>query len=247
MQTLASLSSRADLAATAQFDPESCWELPDLSQLSWEDQHKAMHGFLRMTQNPATFEAIYDLDEVLRTTQLSEISMHHLRAQPEMLALMAERYLAPVPNLEELLTYPSESLGYQFAAHMVAHQFEPEFYRKRVVMDDISYVSLRRSQTHDIYHVVTGFGTDPSGELGLQAFQLAQMRSPIAIAIMGASLINVLGQTDHLMSYMNQISLGWQMGLHAKPLLAQKWEENWEKPLVQWRQELGLDRVEIWP
>jgi ubiquinone biosynthesis protein Coq4 len=65
-------------------------------------------------------------------------------------------------------------------------------------LDDISYITLRRSQTHDIHHVVTGFATDPAGELGLQAFQLAQIRSPIAIAILTAGLINVLANPSKL-------------------------------------------------
>jgi ubiquinone biosynthesis protein COQ4 len=101
---------------------------------------------------------------------------------------MEERYLAPVPNLVELLTYPQDSLGCKFASHLVVNHFDPAFYRQREVKDDISYIALRRSQTHDIHHVVTGFGTDPAGELGLQAFQLAQLRSPIAIAILTAGL-----------------------------------------------------------
>ena len=31
----------------------------------------------------------------------------------------------------------------------------------------------RLRETHDIVHVLTGFGTDGPGELGLQAFNLA--------------------------------------------------------------------------
>jgi ubiquinone biosynthesis protein Coq4 len=30
------------------------------------------------------------------------------------------------------------------------------------------------------------------------------------------------------------------MGQRARPLFAQRWEEGWEKPLAQWRQELNL-------
>jgi ubiquinone biosynthesis protein COQ4 len=66
------------------------------------------------------------------------------------------------------------------------------------------------------------------------------MRSLIAIAIMTAGIINGLSQTNELTARMHQITLGWQMGLVAKPFIAQKWEEHWEKPLVQWRSELGI-------
>ena len=209
-------------------------------EISLAEQLKALNAFVTLTQNPATFDAIYDLDEVLRKTNLSTISIDYLKAQPEMAPIMQERYLAPVPNLQELLTYPRDSLGYRFAAHLTTNHFEPEFYRKRDVTDDISYISLRRSQTHDIHHVVTGFGTDPSGELGLQAFQLAQMRSPIAIAIMTVGIVNALADSQILNAHMQQIFQGWKMGLKAKPLMAQKWEDHWEKPLAQWRSELGI-------
>ena len=209
-------------------------------EISLAEQLKALNAFVKLTQNPATIDAIYDLDEVLRKTNLSTISIDYLKTQPEMAAIMKERYLAPVPNLQELLTYPRDSLGYRFAAHLTTNHFEPEFYRKRDVTDDISYISLRRSQTHDIHHVVTGFGTDPSGELGLQAFQLAQMRSPIALAIMTVGIVHALADSQILNAHMQQIFQGWKMGLKAKPLMAQKWEDHWQKPLAQWRSELGI-------
>jgi ubiquinone biosynthesis protein Coq4 len=36
--------------------------------------------------------------------------------------------------------------------------------------DDTSYLLLRLRQTHDLWHVVTGFSTNVPGELGLKAF-----------------------------------------------------------------------------
>ncbi len=210
-------------------------------ELSLNEHLKVLSSFITLTRNPANFEAIYDLDEILRKTDLGIISLNYLKSYPEVGAIIQERYLAPVPNLNELMTYPQDSLGYQFASHLITNHFDPEFYRKREVKDDISYIVLRRSQTHDIQHIVTGFTTDSSGELGLQAFQFAQMRSPLAIAIIGAGIIHAMSQTQILSDHIQQICLGWEMGLKAKPLLAQKWEENWEKPLHQWQTELGIE------
>jgi ubiquinone biosynthesis protein COQ4 len=36
------------------------------------------------------------------------------------------------------------------------------------------------------------------------------------------------------------IPVGYRMGTQAQPLLAQKWKENWEKPLAEWRSQLGI-------
>ncbi len=39
---------------------------------------------------------------------------------------------------------------------------------------------------------------------------------------------------------LRSISRGWEMGETARSLFAQKWEEGWEKPLVQWQAELNI-------
>src|SRR5690242_1389204 len=130
------------------------------------EQIKALNSFCALTQGSAIFEAIYDLDAILAKTELSKVSVEYLKSQPEVAEIIQERYLAPVPDLEKLLTYPKDSLGYLFAAHLKANNLDPVFYRQRQVQDDITYVSLRRSQTHDIHHIVTGFGTYPAAELG---------------------------------------------------------------------------------
>ncbi|MBD2327328.1 Coq4 family protein [Alkalinema sp. FACHB-956] len=201
---------------------------------------KAFFAFLRLTQNPAEFTAIYDLDEVLRQQPISEIACAYLKAQPGMAELLETRYLPAPPDLDQLLTYPKNSLGYCYAKHLRDHQFEPVFYRQREAQDDISYLTLRRSQTHDIHHVITGFGTDLAGEIGLQAFQLAQMRSPLAIALMASAIVHAIAQPELLNAMMQQIAIGWEMGCQAQSVFAQKWEEAWEKPVEVWRQELNI-------
>jgi ubiquinone biosynthesis protein Coq4 len=213
------------------------------SELSLLEQLKAVNRLIWLTQEPANFEAIYDLDELLQKTNLSQISLDYLKSQPEVAAVIQERYLAPVPDLNKLMAYPQESLGYAFASHLIANQFDPTFYRQRNVIDDVSYIAVRRSQTHDIHHVITGFGTDLGGELGLQAFQFAQFRSPIAITLLVTGIIHNFANPHTLEEQMKQIFCGWEMGLKAKPLMAQKWEEQWAKPLLQWRAELGIEPV----
>ena len=214
-------------------------------RISIAEQLKALNCFVALTKNQATFETLYDLDEILKKTELSRISIEYLKSQPQVAAIIEERYLASVPDINKLLTYPQDSLGYRFASHLSANHFNPEFYRKHEVTDDISYITLRRSQTHDIHHVVTGFGTDLSGEFGLQAFQLAQMRSPIAMALLTAGIINSFADPQRLNAHIQQIALGWEMGSKVKPFMAQKWEEDWDKPLVQWQTELGVKPVTI--
>jgi ubiquinone biosynthesis protein COQ4 len=106
---------------------------------------------------------------------------------------------------------------------------------------DAQYVELRLSQTHDIWHTVTGFDTSVIGEIGLQAFHLPQFPYPLATMLVANSLMSsTLFGPEVLPPLMESIAKGWQMGKLAKPLFAQKWEEGWEKPLTQWQRELNI-------
>lgn len=204
---------------------------------------KALDSFITLTQNPADFTAIYDIDAVLRQTPLTSMSVNHLKAQPGMAEMIRDRYLAPVPDLDALLSYPSDSLGYVYASHLKANGFDPAFYRQIDVQDDATYIALRRSQTHDIHHMITGFGTDLPSELGLQAFELAQMRSPLAITLLASGIVNAVMHPEVLERTMSLIQTGWQMGLKAKPLMAQKWEDHWETSIAEWRAELAVEAL----
>jgi ubiquinone biosynthesis protein COQ4 len=203
----------------------------------------AVNSFITLTQNPTDFTAIYDIDAVLRQTPLTSMSIDHLKTQSGMVEMIHDRYLASVPDLDALLSYPADSLGYVYASHLKANGFDQAFYRQIDVKDDATYIALRRSQTHDIHHMITGFGTDLPSELGLQAFELAQMRSPLAIALLSSGIVNAVMRPATLEHTMSLIQAGWQMGLKAKPLMAQKWEDHWKKSIAEWRTELEVEAV----
>jgi ubiquinone biosynthesis protein Coq4 len=80
-----------------------------------------------------------------------------------------------------------------------------------------------------------------AGEIGLQAFHLTQFPYPLASALTAQSLLSTtVFEPDQLPPLVEAIRVGLQMGLEARPLFAQRWEEGWERPLQQWREELQL-------
>jgi ubiquinone biosynthesis protein Coq4 len=63
----------------------------------------------------------------------------------------------------------------------------------------------------------------------------------MATMLIANALIAVtLFTPEELPELLSAIAKGWEMGSQAKPLFAQKWEENWEKPLTQWQTELNI-------
>lgn len=201
---------------------------------------QAARGVFGLIKDPGSLESIFDIGEGLQESELMQGAIAHLLSMPEVAAIVKERYLGTTPNLEELLQLPPDSLGYAYASKMTTENFDPEFYRKVQITSDTSYVLLRVRQTHDIWHAVTGFDTDPAGEIGLQAFVLAQNHWPIAILILVGAMLNAVKKQEDLNGLMQLIHRGYQMGVNAKPFMAQKWEEQWERPLAEIRSELNV-------
>lgn len=202
---------------------------------------QAFNAFLQLIENPTSTDAVFAIAHVLGSTDFQTRAIAHLSAIPEIQPLIRQRYLSATPDLAALSQLPVGSLGHAFALHIQQANLDPEFYPSIQVCDDASYLLLRLRQTHDIWHVITGFGTDGLGELRLQAFSLAQTHLPIAAVIMASGIWTTLLQMpQHLDQLMENFHNAYQLGQHAKPLLAQRWEEDWEKPLIDWQIELDI-------
>ncbi|MBU7584359.1 MAG: hypothetical protein KAF91_15830 [Nostoc sp. TH1S01] len=205
-----------------------------------------LKALVNLYRAPANLDYVYDIEDGLRDSKAAELSLNWLKTQPEIAQLIQERYIAPNPDIEKLLQYSETSLGYAYASYIKKNGFDPGFYRQIKVENDISYLTLRMRQTHDIWHVVTGFNTDGLGEIGLKAFEMAQTRRTLAFALVGVSLLGILVKSpEQLPDLLEQITLGYQMGSKSKPLLAQKWEEHWDKSLSEWRTELGIQLASL--
>ena len=102
------------------------------------------------------------------------------------------------------------------------------------------FVIHRLKETHDIVHVLTGFGIDGISEIGLQGFNLAQNRPPLAVMLIFGSMLSSLQNDDPLQPLLYALDHGFQMGLDAELVVSLKLEEGWDRPLKDWREELRL-------
>lgn len=215
----------------------------ELNAQMHQDLMKTAVGVFGLVQDSTSLKSVFDINDGLRNSEAMQAATAYLKSVPEMAQLIGDRYIAPQPDLEGLLTLPDQSLGRVYASKMMAEGFNPNFYPQLPVDNELDYIRLRVRQTHDIWHAVTGFDTDELGEIALQAFGLAQMHYPSAVLIIAASLISGIKQPqqpESLNAIFKAITVGYHMGEQAKLFLAQKWEEGWSKPLAEWRAELSV-------
>ncbi|MBD2463679.1 ubiquinone biosynthesis protein [Oscillatoria sp. FACHB-1407] len=202
-------------------------------------------SFTSMLFGDNSLKTVGELADGLLETPAYALMAHHLNQDPDCAVLIRDRYIPPVHDLDRLLTYPSDSLGYIYAAYLKKTGFDPNLHAGMTTESDAKYVELRLSQTHDLWHIITGFDTSEIGEIGLQAFHLPQFPYPLGTMLIANSLISAtLMAPETLPQLLGAIAQGLQMGKTAKPLFAQKWEEGWEKPLAQWQAELNIQPIQ---
>jgi ubiquinone biosynthesis protein COQ4 len=202
-------------------------------------------SFFAMLAGDQSLQAVDELSNALLETPAFDLAAQHLKRDPACAELISDRYIPPAHDLDKLLTYPENSLGYIYATAMKESGFDPYLHVDMTAESDAKYVELRLSQTHDIWHVLTGFDTSAIGEIGLQAFHLPQFPYPLATMLIANSLMSsTLLAPEELPSLLEAIAQGWQMGQTANALFAQKWEEAWDKPLTQWQTELNIQPIQ---
>lgn len=197
-----------------------------------------------MMLNPEGTQSVFDMEDGLRKSRSTEELLRFTSKDQEVQKLIADRYLQPVPDTEALSKLPKDTLGYRYFYHLDSQGYDPDYYRKIDVQSDTDYVMMRIRQTHDIWHVITGFDTHPLGEIAVKAVELAQTHRPMAAAICAGGVYRyMLKQPEEFGDCLESIVAGYQMGLYAKPLLAMKWEELWDRKIVDLRERLGVNEV----
>ncbi len=204
---------------------------------------------LKMVAAVSNFLEKPDLDNVygvgasLQGSEMSRQMGRHLMDNPRFRALVEEKWRPPVVQLDELLAMPDGSLGHVYAHQLSSQGLDPEStIDHSEINSTASYIKHRMRETHDIIHVLTGFGVDASGEMGVLAFGLAQNRHPLAVLLILGSLLKALQEDVDLTPILRAISKGFKLGLSAQTAVAFKLEDGWQRPIEDWREEIGLPR-----
>ncbi|EAQ70457.1 plastoquinone biosynthesis coenzyme/ Coq4 family protein [Synechococcus sp. RS9909] len=204
---------------------------------------KMVAGLATFLKNPGSLESVFAVAGSLKDSPLGEQMVQHLLADSHFKALVDEGWRPQPIDLQQLQTLPEGSLGRCYADQLVSQNITPDtLIDPSPVTNPQEYVVHRLKETHDIAHVLTGFGIDAASELGLQGFNLAQNRSPLAVMLIFGGMLSALQNGESLEPMLKALARGFQMGLDAELVIARKLEDGWERPLQEWRQELKLPR-----
>jgi ubiquinone biosynthesis protein COQ4 len=206
-----------------------------------------LHLFIalaRVAKNPKNTKTALAMAERLQNLGLLEAELEAVSKSPAAVEVIKSRKMMSQIDLHMLKAMPEGSLGHTYSTHMLSLGLDPEFYKTLEIKDDVSFVMMRLRQTHDLWHVTTGFDTSTPGELGLQAFMLAQTNTPLAPLLIGGRLFAVaIKDPQEVPLIIESVATGWRMGKKAKHLFPIDWEKYWQTPLAEFQQEYQVEAL----
>ena len=207
---------------------------------------RAIASGVRLVRDPSRLDQVFELADGVATRERVIPIVNEIKKDPRAVRAFAARKRLGRPDLAELARLPEGTLGRAFADHMRANGLDLAAIPLLDSSDEVAFFRAHMYETHDVWHVVTGFGTDLPGELGLQAFYLAQLPGRLpAVLVSGALLNTAIYAWDEKEPRLREIVRGWLLGRRAQPLFGQDWASLWEVPLPELRARFGIDLAAV--
>jgi ubiquinone biosynthesis protein Coq4 len=132
---------------------------------------------------------------------------------------------------------PAGSVGRAYADHMLVKGFDPPPAIPDDEKDLSRFFAGHIIETHDVWHAVTGAGTDKRGECCLHAFYSGQLHPlPVQLAYVARCILKTaLFDLDRADLHMDAIARGWRVGRSSRPLALVDWHELFPMSLAEVR------------
>ncbi len=204
---------------------------------------KLLRAGLHLVKNPADgLNEVFEIADTLYDSQkpMVEAMVLDVRKHEQGRAAFETRPRVGDLSVPRLMTMPPGSVGRSLGELFTRYQLDPSELPVRAANDDAEWLSAHLYETHDLWHVITGFETDTAGELGLQAFYAAQLSGKLPSVLLAIGFLNTfLYAHDDRERRFEAIVRGWQLGRRMRPLVGYRWAEVLERPLGEIRAELG--------
>jgi len=168
-----------------------------------------------------------------------------LRERPSLVDAMADRdALAALPDGSFGRAYLDFARARDFAADGLV-EINREANATNGENDDPhrSYYGDRVTAMHDLWHVLTDYGTDQAGEATLLAFSLPQIpsRGFVLLVLAGAALL----PKSQMLRCQTHLFRAWRRGYRAERLDLARYEELLPLPIDVVRRQLGIEPAAV--
>lgn len=199
------------------------------------------YRFMQIVKAPdGDMASIRRLSKATSDTYSLRLVVEFLKHYPQGRRAFQERPRLGKVDLQQLHQLPENTLGYLYADHMLKNGLTP--LQAGDADNDYAFLAAHITETHDIWHVVTGYDTNITGEIRLEAFYVVQLyASRFWLALLAKNLLKAaLFHIELSDQYIDALAQGWVMGKKARPLFGIQWNTLWETPLEDVRASLNI-------
>ena len=201
---------------------------------------RGVRALVRLFRDPDDTEQVFVAGVNLGKGSIGRV-VERLTAVPSGRRLMTEQLSidSHSVDLATLAALPAGTLGHEYAHFLESRGLTPDLFRapENVRHAEARYVAQRIRQTHDLWHVLTGYQTDVPGEVLLQAFAYAQLRVPLPLLVAFFGTLKVMSRRP---SFAKETLGAFRRGKATSFLLPQVWEESWNVPVATLRERLHI-------
>lgn len=211
---------------------------PPASPVHWRAATRALHALIA---EPTRTEQVFELFNALGGSD-GERAFQRFLAHPDGARLLASRreLVDALADAAALAALPKGSLGRAYLDHIERNQLDPagvvKAARQVVAARGIpvdphrQWFFERLDVMHDLWHVLTGYGTDEVGEAALLAFTQGQMPQRGLRFIIAA--VVWMGPNGNAFAWQRYLWRAWRRGRRAAALCAVVWEDLLPRPLA---------------
>ena len=127
-----------------------------------ERLYRAAQALLALARDPNQLERVFEIGEALNSRALPRI-LDAMAADPAVKRLLDERPAIDTKHVDfaALAALPDGTLGREYVRFLRSNGIDPDVFPKPNVQDPrVSFVMQRIRQTHDLWHVLTGYAPD---------------------------------------------------------------------------------------
>ena len=194
----------------------------------------AVSALRDLARDPNRLDRVLALGEAVNFPVFKHLWARFQR-DPDGRRILAERPAIDTQHVDfaALEALEDGTLGREYVRFLRANDITPDAFKP--ITGDVdpraAYLAQRMRQTHDLWHVITGYTPDVPGEIQLQAFTFAQIHAPSSL------LITVLGTLRYGVT-LREVQKAHRRGRDARFFGTVRWEERWTEPVARLRVEL---------
>lgn len=176
-------------------------------------------------------------------TKLQQECMERIMDTPKVQNLLANRPSSMWPDLEQMAAMPKGSLGWCVQLRLQKLGLSFLVNQSPVPESQEEFVISRSVRLHEIHHTILGLPITVAGEAAATAFYASTGSMPFDIGILSSWMLRGAYAPSERRLIWDGIGFGIAVGQTVPELFSPRWEDGWERSIIDWQNELGITQL----